>query len=194
MDVEMHRACMPLPKTETYDGPTRSPSHVTPPPPTIHTHHQQYQHQPIHTNNSDLLLGCLAIFGRELFMREAAAQIATLPPAVQEKSYRLMNRTIANLQDKVCAWADMGGWAGEGGYVCVLCRVCDVHTHTHTHAHPHHQQPKTNQTNTQAKPITVQTKPNQTDTPKHKTHKNRWVSSSSPASRGRRRCGSCSRS
>jgi hypothetical protein len=34
-------------------------------------------------------------------MREAAAQISTLPPAVQEKSYRLMNRTVANLQDKV---------------------------------------------------------------------------------------------
>lgn len=150
---------MPLPKTETYDGPTRSPSHVTPPPPTIHTHHQQYQHQPIHTNNSDLLLGCLAIFGRELFMREAAAQIATLPPAVQEKSYRLMNRTIANLQDKVCAWADMGGRAGEGGYVCVLCRVCDVHTHTHIHTtnNPKQTKPTPKQSPSRSKPN--QTKP-----------------------------------
>lgn len=51
--------------------------------------------------HSDILLGCLAITGRELVMREAAAQISTLPPAVQEKSYRLMNRTVANLQDKV---------------------------------------------------------------------------------------------
>lgn len=51
--------------------------------------------------NRDLLLGCLAVIGRELVMREANAQIATLPPAVQEKSYRLMNRTVANLQDKV---------------------------------------------------------------------------------------------
>jgi hypothetical protein len=58
-------------------------------PPSFHLHRE-------------VLFGCLAIFGRELFMREVAVQIATLPPPMQEKSYRLMNRTIANLQDKVC--------------------------------------------------------------------------------------------
>lgn len=66
----------------------------------------------IDNQNRDLLLGCLAIIGRELVMREANAQIATLPPAVQEKSYRLMNRTVANLQDKVC-----GGWTRREGVV-----------------------------------------------------------------------------
>jgi hypothetical protein len=34
-------------------------------------------------------------------MREVAVQIETLPPPMQEKSYKLMNRTVVNLQDKV---------------------------------------------------------------------------------------------
>ena len=34
-------------------------------------------------------------------MREVAEQIATLPPSMQDKSYRLMNRTMVNLQEKV---------------------------------------------------------------------------------------------
>lgn len=49
----------------------------------------------------EILFGCLAIFGRELVMREAKAQIETLPPAMQEKASKLMNQTVANLQDKV---------------------------------------------------------------------------------------------
>ncbi|EWM24825.1 hypothetical protein Naga_100234g1 [Nannochloropsis gaditana] len=34
-------------------------------------------------------------------MREVAVQIETLPPPMQEKSYKLMNRTVVNLQDKL---------------------------------------------------------------------------------------------
>ena len=69
----------------------------------LHPPTYPFTHPPTHppTTYREILFGCLAIFGRELFMREVAVQISTLPPPMQEKSYLLMNRTMTNLQDKV---------------------------------------------------------------------------------------------